>query len=199
MYSGVSGGFSFRAAQFGDEGAFPLAPHVGIFGILGDGARGAKHGGAQRREDQCTNTVMARHSDISLQNHQSSAIDMVLDHLARGEKGPAKGRLSVGSRPRLPSSLALSNAHISKRGLAFDGLGLNAVRPSTALRRVVQPATWVTLLTDDMGNTFLVLFSSAVFVFVVGSVGMWATLLHRCPHVHRPAAWACADGRCHKR
>ena len=42
----------------------------------------------------------------------------------------------------------------------------------------------MTLLTDDMGNTFLFLFSS---VSCAEPVGLWATPL-RCPHVHRLAS-----------
>ena len=42
-----------------------------------------------------------------------------------------------------------------------------------------QPGTWVTVLTGDMGNTFLVLFSPAVAV--VGPVGLWepVRVLHK--------------------
>ena len=56
--------------------------------------------------------------------------------------------------------------------------------PPSPRRFAVQPGTWVTLLTDDMGNTFLVLFSS---VSVAEPVGLWATPL-RCPHVRRLAS-----------
>lgn len=44
-------------------------------------------------------------------------------------------------------------------------------RPLAAAR--AQPGTWVTLLTDNMGNTFLVLFSLLAAVFA--PVGMWST------------------------
>jgi len=66
---------------------------------------------------------------------------------------------------------------------AFVGYDVPAAPPSPR-RFAVQPGTWVTLLTDDMGNTFLVLFSS---VSVAEPVGLWATPL-RCPHVHRLAS-----------
>jgi hypothetical protein len=59
-----------------------------------------------------------------------------------------------------------------------------------------QPATWVTLLTGDMGNTFLVLFSSVVAA--VGTVDPVGNA-QRCPHVHRRAALVCAGDRRHGR
>src|SRR5262249_57089881 len=50
---------------------------------------------------------------------------------------------------------------------------------------IEQPGTWVTLLTGNMGNTFLVLFSLvAVVVAPVDPVGN----AQRCPHVHRRPA-----------
>jgi hypothetical protein len=59
-----------------------------------------------------------------------------------------------------------------------------------------RPGTWVTLLTGDMGNTFLALFSSGA---VVARVGLWATRL-RCPQVHRLCLLivAFAGGRHHE-
>ncbi len=57
-----------------------------------------------------------------------------------------------------------------------------------------QPGTWVTVLTGDMGNTFLVLFSPAAAV--VGPVGLWGTR-QGSPQVHGPGALACADDRRH--
>ena len=48
-------------------------------------------------------------------------------------------------------------------------------------RARVQPGTWVTGLTGDMGNSFLVSF------MVVGPVGLWASRQGR-PHVHRSVA-----------
>src|SRR5262249_53568832 len=59
-----------------------------------------------------------------------------------------------------------------------------------------QPATWVTVLTGDMGNTFPVLFRSAVVVGPVDPVGNASS---RCPQVHRPFALVCAGGRHHAR
>src|ERR1700732_3282691 len=57
---------------------------------------------------------------------------------------------------------------------------------------LVQPGTWVTVLTGDIGNTFLVLFSpSTVAVRAVDPVGN----AQRCPQVHS-RAWVCAGG-CH--
>ncbi len=55
-------------------------------------------------------------------------------------------------------------------------------------RQPEQPATWVTLLTGDMGNTFLVLFRAvAAVVGPVDPVGN----AQRCPAVHRLEAWVC--------
>src|SRR3954447_16697868 len=54
-----------------------------------------------------------------------------------------------------------------------------------------QPGTWVTVLTGDMGNTFPVLFRSAV---VAAAVGLWATRL-RCPQIHSGDVSACAGDR----
>src|SRR5215831_14969123 len=68
-------------------------------------------------------------------------------------------------------------------------------RPSGALG-AEQPATWVTVLTGDMGNTFPVLFRSAVVVGPVDPVGNASS---RCPQVHRPFALVCAGGRHHAR
>ena len=53
-----------------------------------------------------------------------------------------------------------------------------------------QPGTWVTVLTGDMGNTFPVLFRSAV----VDAVGLWATRL-RCPQIHSSDVSACGGDR----
>src|ERR687898_457040 len=57
-----------------------------------------------------------------------------------------------------------------------------------------RPGTWVTVLTDDMGNTFLVSFRSvaAVVVAPVDPVGN----AQRCPQVHGRGAWVCAVGCC---
>src|SRR6266571_1843483 len=70
-----------------------------------------------------------------------------------------------------------------------------AIAVSLGLTRE-QPGTWVTVLTGDMGNTFLVLFSPAVAV--VGPVGLWGTR-QGSPQVHGPGALACADDRRHAR
>ena len=55
-----------------------------------------------------------------------------------------------------------------------------------------QPTTWVTFQTGDMGNTFLVLFSSvAAAVAAVDPVGN----AQRCPQVHRAGLLVCAGDR----
>src|SRR5215211_1921685 len=55
-----------------------------------------------------------------------------------------------------------------------------------------QPGTWVTLLTGDMGNTFLVLFRSAAAAAPVDPVGNASS---RCPQVHGPGASVCIGDR----
>ncbi|HEV7984414.1 MAG TPA: hypothetical protein VGP86_16100, partial [Xanthobacteraceae bacterium] len=47
----------------------------------------------------------------------------------------------------------------------------------------VQPGTWVTLLTDDVGNTFLVSFRSALVVVVALPVDPVGNAFLRCPQV----------------
>jgi hypothetical protein len=74
---------------------------------------------------------------------------------------------------------------------------------TVSLTTAVQPGTWVTLLTDDVGNTFLVSFRSALVVVVVVAlpVDPVGNAFLRCPQVHRfcAGAWVCADGRRHGR
>ena len=73
----------------------------------------------------------------------------------------------------------------------------NGLSPSSTRRRIsssctrVQPGTWVTGLTDDMGDTILPMFSSAVAVAAVDPVGN----AQRCPQVHQPLSAAAPAGR----
>src|SRR6187200_1786043 len=95
----------------------------------------------------------------------------------------------------LCSRLAHIGAAISVCSLppCGGGLGRGVVVVSRAVSannypHPEQPGTWVTVLTGDMGNTFPVLFRSAV---VADAVGLWATRL-RCPQIHSGDVSACA-------
>src|SRR5579871_930619 len=90
---------------------------------------------------------------------------------------------SVESAPQLAGSRRNAASHYSN------------LPPCILTSLPAQPGTWVTLLTDDMGNTFLVLFRSSCCCF-------WAcghvVNAQRCPHVHRSAVSACAGGYPHE-
>ena len=100
--------------------------------------------------------------------------------------GPRCGSCAPGSRKRgasgAPRDPVARSASAEGEGRRASPSARNRGAPAWRARHV-QPGTWVTDLTDDMGDTILPMFSAAVAVGAVDPVGN----AERCPQVHQPA------------
>src|SRR5262249_30128687 len=106
----------------------------------------------------------------------------MLTHGANHRGAAAVPAIRVGAgghRPRRTFQLALIRPSDHARGMATADPS-----PLRIFEHVCeQPGTWVTVLTGDMGYTFLVLFSHVAAAAVVGPVGPVGNAFSRWPQV----------------